>query len=154
GMDWQDEVFQPSPMQMYDFSLRGGSMYTQYAVSGSLFNNEGIILNTGATRRQGRISLNHTFSDRIKTGIILNYAHNSTYGAQTSTAATGASSIGNSIFYNVFGYRPVFGTEDLEFIDDDMESMDPDVDDQVTASDPNSLRVNPVKNARNIHSTS
>src|SRR5690606_29034296 len=108
--------------------------------SGSLFENEGIILNTGTSRKQGRVSLNHTFSDRLKSGLILNYAQNSNYGAQSSLASTAASTLGNSVFYNVFAYRPVFGTENLDDLDEDMESTDPDVDDQPTASDPNSLR--------------
>lgn len=144
GVDWQDRLFQTGRLQMYDISIRGGNLYTQYAFSGSLFDNEGIILNTGATRRQGRISLNHTFSDKVKVGTTINYSHNQTYGAQASQQAMGASTNSNSIFYPTFGYRPISGRDDIDLADDD-------IDDLVDPNFPNETRVNPVKQAENTY---
>lgn len=146
GVNWQDRLFQTSPLQMYDFSIRGGSLYTQYALSGSLFDNEGIVLNTGSTRRQGRIALNHTLSDKMKAGVTVNYSDIQTYGGQASEQALGASTTSNSIFYPTFGYRPVSGLDDIDLSDEN-------IDDLIDPNFPNETRVNPVRRAENTYST-
>lgn len=142
GTNWQDRVFQTSPMQTYDFSVRGGSIYTQYSLSGSLFDNKGIILNSGTSRKQGRVSLIHKLSDKMKLGVIANYSHNRTYGAQASLASSGSSTLSNSIFYPIFGYRPVSGDPSIDLSDDD-------TDDMVNPDDPNSTRISPVRRLTN-----
>ncbi|MEQ7799292.1 TonB-dependent receptor [Pedobacter sp. ASV1-7] len=144
GIDWQSKVFKTSPMQTYDLSIRGGNLYTQYALSGSLFNNEGIILNTGTSRKQGRISLNHTLSDKLKVGVVSNFSFNRIYGAQASLASTSSTNLSNGIFYTTFSYRPVTGREEIDLSDENL-------DDLVNPDDPNSTRVNPVKQLLNTY---
>jgi TonB-linked SusC/RagA family outer membrane protein len=144
GINWQDKLFQTSPSQTYDLSIRGGNADTRYAVSGSIFNQKGIILNTGAKRRQGRITLDHGLSKKIRVGVTANYADNNTYGAQAATLAGGASTNSNSIFYPAFGYRPITGREDIDLTREDL-------DDQPDPNNPNEVRVNPVKQANNTY---
>lgn len=145
GINWQDKIFQTSPIQTYDFSIRGGNLYTKYALSGSLFDNEGIILNTGTSRKQGRIGLDHMLSNKIKVGFVTNYSYNRIYGAQASLASSSSSNLSNGIFYTTFAYRPVTGLEEVIDLSDD------DTDDLVNPEDLNSTRVNPVKQLLNTY---
>lgn len=144
GINWQDRLFQSSPTQMYDMAIRGGNADTRYSLSGSLFNQKGIIINTGAKRRQARISLDHSLSTKIRVGVTANYASTETYGAQAATLSMAASTNSNSIFYPAFGYRPISGREDIDL-------TDVDLDDQTDPNNPNEVRVNPVKQAKNTY---
>src|SRR5690606_33920753 len=123
---------------------RGGNADTRYSLSGSMFDHEGIILNTGAKRKQGRMALDHTLSKKLRVGVTANYSTNEIYGAQVSTQATGASTNSNSIFYPAFGYRPISGRDDIDL-------SNTDIDDLADPNFPNETRVNPVKQANNTY---
>jgi TonB-linked SusC/RagA family outer membrane protein len=144
GINWQDRLFQSSPTQMYDMAIRGGNADTRYSLSGSIFNQKGIIINTGAKRRQARISLDHSLSTKLRVGVTANYASTETYGAQAATLSMAASTNSNSIFYPAFGYRPISGRQDIDLTRDDL-------DDQTDPNNPNEVRVNPVKQAKNTY---
>ncbi|MFA4867331.1 MAG: TonB-dependent receptor [Pedobacter sp.] len=144
GINWQDRLFQTSPTQMYDMAIRGGNADTRYSLSGSLFNQKGIIINTGSKRRQARMSLDHNLSKKLRVGVTANYAFTENYGAQAATLAGGATTNSNSIFYPAFGYRPISGREDIDLTRDDL-------DDQADPNNPNEVRVNPVKQAKNTY---
>src|SRR5690606_20378366 len=115
------------PIQMYDISIRGGNADTRYSVSASLYDQEGIILNTGSGRKQGRIAIDHTLSKKLRAGITANYSSVTNHGAQASTQASNASSNANSIFYPTFGYRPISGREDIDLSNEEIDDVpDPD----------------------------
>ena len=50
GTDWQHEIFGPAKISNYQLSATGGSKYGKYAISGSYFNQDGILKYTGYTR--------------------------------------------------------------------------------------------------------
>ncbi|MFD2888861.1 SusC/RagA family TonB-linked outer membrane protein [Chitinophaga cymbidii] len=139
GINWQDMVFRDAFMQNHNISVRGGNDKTKYSISGSLTGQDGIIINSGYTRYQGRIVLDQTISDKIKAGINVNYTHAKKYGTISNTTDNGPTS---SLMYSVWGFRPVTGDSlnDVNIID---EPFDPDVDPM------NEYRINPVLSNRN-----
>lgn len=50
GTDWLDLLFRTASMQNYSVSYSGGSEKSNYYVSGSVFDQEGIVINTGYRR--------------------------------------------------------------------------------------------------------
>ncbi|UZR98818.1 SusC/RagA family TonB-linked outer membrane protein [Chondrinema litorale] len=70
--NWQDEVYRTAPMQSYSLSVSGGSDNTTYYLSGSYFNQEGIVINSGFERVNFRSNIEHSINDRVKIGANLN----------------------------------------------------------------------------------
>ncbi|HWV67321.1 TonB-dependent receptor [Chitinophaga sp.] len=139
GIDWQDQVFRKAFMQNHSLSLRGGNDRTTYSLSGSLLDQDGIIINSGFKRYQGRAVIDQRLNDKVKAGININYTGTKTYGAVASPTPSGPTS---SLMYSVWGYRPVTGnaSDDASIID---EPFDPDVDPL------NEYRMNPIISTKN-----
>ncbi|MFV0378162.1 MAG: SusC/RagA family TonB-linked outer membrane protein, partial [Mangrovibacterium sp.] len=68
GTNWQDELFETSPVYNNDLNISGGSDKMVYALSASNLNQEGIIggPKTGYERSTARLSLGADLSDWIK----------------------------------------------------------------------------------------
>lgn len=84
--DWQDVIFRTAPINSYEISAAGGSEKTQFFMSGTLFQQEGILIGTDYDRFNFRANLDHAISDKVKIGtsIGLSYAHtNRVEGDQT-----------------------------------------------------------------------
>ncbi len=75
--DWQDVIFRTAPINSYEISATGGSDKTQFFISGTLFEQEGILIGTDYDRFNTRVNVDHELSDRVKIGtsIGLSYAH-------------------------------------------------------------------------------
>ena len=124
-------------MQNHSISITGGSANTKYTVSGSVLDQQGIFVNTGFKRYQGRVSLDQTINPKLKIGINANYSDTKEYG--TVASANGGSSTA-SLMYSVWGYRPIKTDENLPF----EESLtDPSIN---PLSD---YRVNPLLQVKN-----
>ncbi len=67
--DWREEAFQTGITQNYEISARGGSEKTGFFFSGSYFDQEGILINTGLKRYSGRLSIDHDVSERFRFGV-------------------------------------------------------------------------------------
>ena len=72
GTDWQDAVLQAAPMQNHTITFSGSSEKTRYALSGNYFDQEGILLNTGAKRGSMRLNLDHELNNLVKMSVNLN----------------------------------------------------------------------------------
>ncbi len=68
GTDWQDEVFRPAAVQNHSLNFSGGDERTRYLVSGNLFDQGGILENTGFRRYSGRINLDREVGPRFRIG--------------------------------------------------------------------------------------
>lgn len=66
--DWQDEAFNAAPIQNYSLSISGGSENSKYAVTGSYFDQQGILDNTAFTRYSARINTDFDIGSRLKIG--------------------------------------------------------------------------------------
>ncbi|MGV3540336.1 MAG: SusC/RagA family TonB-linked outer membrane protein, partial [Rufibacter sp.] len=102
--DWEEEVMRTAPMQNHTLSLRGGTDKTLYSFSGTYFNQEGILINSGFDRYQGRLSLDQEVSKKIKVGINTSYSQYSSYGTPPSADAGSGQA---NLLYSVWAFRPV-----------------------------------------------
>lgn len=137
GVDWQDQMFRTTLMHNHSIAVRGGTEKTKYSFSGSLLNQDGVILNGGFNRYQGRIVLDQNLGKKVKVGLNVNYSSSKSYGTQVGAAQGSPTS---TLMYSIWGYRPVTGGDDSSLI---YEPYDPDVD-------PNTdLRFNPLLTANN-----
>ncbi|MGV3504759.1 MAG: TonB-dependent receptor [Adhaeribacter sp.] len=137
GIDWQEHVLRRSPMQIHNVALRGGTSQTRYSLSGSVYDQEGIVLSTGYKRYQGRISLDQTISRKLKTGIIANYSKLLRSGQPV--AAGGSGNFTTYLLYRTWGYRPISGN-DINLLDFDDDPGNENISD---------VRINPITSSLN-----
>lgn len=106
-----------APMQNYDVSIIGGTDKTKYYMSGNIFDQEGIMAASGYRRYQGRMSMDHTLSKKLKVGLTANYAYvkqwggsplpNSVGSVSGNSANGSTTSAGYSPMYAAYSYRPI-----------------------------------------------
>ncbi|WP_198674138.1 SusC/RagA family TonB-linked outer membrane protein [Chitinophaga alhagiae] len=144
GINWQDQLFRTGSTQIHNLSIRGGNDQTRYSISGSINNADGIVVNSGQERYQGRISLDQTINKKLKTGVNINYSQIKSFG-QLASPASVAGSATSTLMYAVWAYRPVTGGESDINDDNPLEDelMDPEIDHA------NDYRVNPIVSAKN-----
>lgn len=71
GTDWQKELFRNAPMSNHTLTISGGDTRTQYLLSGSYFNQEGIALGSDFRRISLRLNLDNKTTNWLKTGTSL-----------------------------------------------------------------------------------
>jgi TonB-linked SusC/RagA family outer membrane protein len=136
SIDWQDQLFRNGPIQQHNISLGGASDNTQYIISGSINNQEGLIINSGFKRYQGRMSVTQKVTDRLKVYANFNYSNIQANGV---VPTSGTNSATNNLLYSTWGYRPVAGSgNNLAGV-----LFDPDIDGS------NDYRVNPIISSNN-----
>jgi TonB-linked SusC/RagA family outer membrane protein len=140
GLNFQDQIYRTAPMQSHDISIRGGSDKTRYSISGNIIDQDGVIINSGFTRYQGRFTLDQSVNKKLKVGINLNYSYSLSNGTMVKDASS-IQSASTNLLYAVWGYRPVTGNDNI--LDDEL--FDPGFDYNVIAD----YRVNPVLSAKN-----
>ena len=134
NINWQSRLFKTAPMQNYNISVSGGSAQTKYSFSGSLLDQDGVILNSGYKRYQGRMVLNQNLGKKFKASVNVNYSHLEQSGVNPASTTSSATS---TLMYSVWGYRP-YGNDLLS------QPFDNDV------SSSNDYRFNPIINQQNI----
>ena len=75
GTDWQDEVFRNAGMNSHQLSVSGGTDKTTYAISGGLFQQDGIIIGSDFNRYTTRINLDNQVKSWLKIGGSFAYAN-------------------------------------------------------------------------------
>lgn len=98
GTDWQDVIFRAAPIQNHQLSLSGGNESTRYFLSGSVFDQQGVVRNSDFLRSSLRLNLDQNLSDRFRVGTHLSLAHtlgdrirvNGGYGSGGGTATMAA----------------------------------------------------------------
>lgn len=139
-INWQDELFNTGNTQIHNLSLRGGTKDTRYSISGSIFNQDGVIINSGSKRYQGRVALDQTINKKLKAGVNINYSNNFSNGQDVATG--GGFSSTAYLLFGVWGFRPVPspGTQVQDYQDDLL-------DDEIDGN--NDYRINPIISAEN-----
>ena len=69
--DWQQQVLRKAPIQSHDISFSGGSGNTKFFISTGFFKQDGIVLNSGTTRYDGRINLETSVPEKYNIGMSL-----------------------------------------------------------------------------------
>lgn len=73
--DWRDLLFRKGVTKNYEFSATGGTDKTQFYISGSVFDQEGLALTSDLKRYSGRINLTHEISKKLKIGVNILNSH-------------------------------------------------------------------------------
>jgi TonB-linked SusC/RagA family outer membrane protein len=73
--DWQDEVLRSAPVFNTQLSMSGGTERFKYLVSGSYFDQTGIITESGYARSAGRVNLDFQASERLNLSASLALSH-------------------------------------------------------------------------------
>jgi TonB-linked SusC/RagA family outer membrane protein len=74
GTDWQAELFRKAPMNNHNLTVSGGDDRTQYLLSASYFNQEGIAIGSDFTRASVRLNLDNKTTNWLKVGTSLQLA--------------------------------------------------------------------------------
>lgn len=85
GTDWQSELFRRAPMTNHTLTVSGGDPKTQYLLSASYFNQEGIALGSDFKRYSVRLNLDNKTTKWLKIGTSLQLAN--VYQNQNTTAS-------------------------------------------------------------------
>jgi TonB-linked SusC/RagA family outer membrane protein len=141
GVDWQDLILGTAPMQDHSISISSGTQSTKYTLSGNIFSQDGIVVNSGFDRKQGRFNIEQTINNKLKIGANTLYSSAKTYG--TNPVNPGGSGSGNSamsgLFYSVWGYFPVT-PNGVDIVD---ALIDPEINPLLD------YRINPLLSAQN-----
>ena len=134
--DWQDYIYRTALSHSHHVSLTGGANNLKYTTSLTYDDTQGVIINSGLKRYQGRASLSQTVNDKLKIDFNANYSSNVQDGPTVSTSTT---SMSTAYMYSVWSFRPVSptGTDLLNQMYDEGVNMTED------------YRFNPVLSARN-----
>ncbi|NCD71213.1 SusC/RagA family TonB-linked outer membrane protein [Mucilaginibacter agri] len=91
GTNWQKELFRTAPVTNANMSISGGSQDTKFLVSGSFFNQQGIIINSGYKRGTLRFNLTHNISSKLRFGLNsqLSYDQQNLANVNTAGGSTG-----------------------------------------------------------------
>lgn len=107
GIDWQDKLFRTAPIQQHSISMMGGTKQTKYSASLSVADQEGVILNSGYSKYQGRFSLTQQLSKKARVILNISYTSDKTYGQTASTAKADNNMYASYLMYRTWAYRPV-----------------------------------------------
>ena len=111
GIDWQDLLLQDAPMQNHSLSIRGGNELTQYNLSGSFLDQDGVIIESGLKRYTGKLNLNQIINKNFRLGISALYSNSRMEGELSNQPTDGTSGSSTAYIMNsIWGYRPVTGT--------------------------------------------
>lgn len=139
--DLQKQLYRTGMMQNHDVSVRGGSDKTTYAISANALDQQGIVINSGFQRYQGRVNINQQVKKNLRVGVNANYSTTKATGSVFSENPAGHT---YSYIYNVLGYRPTSGIRKRDLLDDLFDQVD---EDQAA----NQILINPIISMRNEH---
>jgi len=77
-VDWQKVIFRNAPTSNYELTATGGNQKTKFFMSGSLFNQMGILIGTDYQRMNGRVNIDHNINDRITIGASVGLTYSTT----------------------------------------------------------------------------
>ncbi|HMF73501.1 MAG TPA: TonB-dependent receptor [Flavitalea sp.] len=142
GIDFQDYVFTEGKINIYNAAMRGGTDKTRYSVSGSFFDQQGVIINTGLQKYTGRVRIDQTVSDKLKIGVTAGYTGLKSWGQVINSTPTGSAS--SYTLFRTWAYRPV------QFPGNPTDLLNAEADE--SSLTPSDFRINPVIDLENQYS--
>jgi hypothetical protein len=104
GTDWQDEVFRKAPIQNYQLTFSGGEAKTRYAISGSFYDQQGVVINSQYKRYTLRANLDRDISSWLKIGLSMQGARINSDAIRTESDG----GTGSGVTTTAVNYLPVF----------------------------------------------
>ncbi len=98
GTDWLNELLRTAPMQSLSASFSGGNENSTYYVSGNLFNQEGIVIETGYKRYSLQFNSDHQLKEWLRFGNNLTLNHDIKTGGNYNIRNTMAALPTQSVF--------------------------------------------------------
>jgi TonB-linked SusC/RagA family outer membrane protein len=142
GIDFQDYVFTQGKINIYNAAMRGGTEKTRYSVSGSFFDQQGVVINTGLQKYTGRLRIDQTVSKKLKIGVTAGYTGLKSWGQIINSTPT--SSASSYTLFRTWAYRPV------QYPGNPIDLLDAEAD--VSSLTPSDFRINPVLDLENQYS--
>ncbi|WP_281323347.1 SusC/RagA family TonB-linked outer membrane protein [Flavobacterium aestivum] len=84
--DWQSEVFRIAPVQNHQLTFSGGDDRSRYAVSGSYFDQEGVVIGTDFKRISLRANYERNYSQKFKFGVNTNFTNSISNGVGANSS--------------------------------------------------------------------
>jgi TonB-dependent starch-binding outer membrane protein SusC len=104
--DWLRAIFQTAPIQSHELSVTGGTDKTQYFVSGNMFKQDGIVLNSWFNRYSMRTKLNMELTDKLSLGVNSNLSYSDKNAVGSSGDGYGGNG-GSVVRYALFRTPPI-----------------------------------------------
>ena len=96
--DWQDLIFRDAAMHNHQLSINGGSESTQYAITGSFFGQDGILINSDLKRASLRANIDSKISSWITVQTSLSATRTfQNVGSSEGDGANGGSAINGAL---------------------------------------------------------
>lgn len=92
--DWQDQIFKTGAIQNHQLSFSGGNSSIKYYVSGSIFDQNGIIKGTDFNRYSLTNNLSFKVNEKMRIGMNLFAQRTNRNGTRTQEASGGANTAG------------------------------------------------------------
>ncbi len=122
-IDWQGKMFETAPLHIHNLSLNGGTAQTKYSVSGSIFDQTGVIVNSGYSRYQGRLLLDQKINNQLKLFANVNASKEMSFGQPVSSSrSTSGQAYSTYLMYQVWGYSPI-EREGINLEEDPIDDM-------------------------------
>lgn len=87
--NWADQVFRTGVVQNYDISVSGGNESVKYSVSGSVFDQDGVVTPATYTRNSARLNLDILASEKLTFGTSTTYSFSNRNRARNNDNITG-----------------------------------------------------------------
>ena len=105
--DWQDELFRIAPINKHSVSVSGGTSQSRYKVSLTYTGQNGVIVNSGYDRYQGRFSFQQALHKNLRMRMNLSYYEDDKYGQTASNALDSTTGYQTYLMYRTWAFRPV-----------------------------------------------
>jgi TonB-linked SusC/RagA family outer membrane protein len=100
GTDWQREIFDRATSQSHTLGFSGGDERTRYFVSGSYFDQGGVIRNTGFQRFTGRVNLDREINRRLQVGTSFTLSNTNATRQPTDNVFNVGSTVMSALWFN------------------------------------------------------
>ena len=114
--DWQDLLLRTGITKNHSLNITGGTEDTRYSLSGNFFDQKGIILNTGMSRYDGKLSFDQKLSNNLKLQLSASFSSTNTYGTLPSSGN------GGGVVEGMWKYRPVSGVGNQDLLNSAIDS--------------------------------
>lgn len=92
--DWQDQIYRTGSISNYQLAVSGGSENAKYYLSGTFFDQEGVIIESNLERFSFTSNVTVDFSDFVKIGFNTFGSRNTTDGVRTQEGSGGTANVG------------------------------------------------------------
>ena len=111
AVDYLSLIFREAPMQNHSLSVSGGTQDTKYIISGSYFQQTGVIIGSSNERYTAKIAIDQNFTKQIRFGVSGNFSLNKVLGPNPN-------SYSNNLIQSAWSYMPfVFAGQDPANVD-------------------------------------